>query len=270
MFRSVGGRSTIARSFRSVPISRRPVVGLLTAGLLMPAGQALAEARTLSGKVVYRERMMLPAGAVVEVKLLDVSLADAPARTIAEARITDAKASPIPYTLRYDSAQIEPRRTYALQARIQDGDRLLFINTTRHAVFAGGKDDGEIQVEHVAGQVPTQPASSSPVGRWLAEDIRSGGVIDNLQSVLEIAADGAVTGSGGCNRMRGQATIAGTSLTFGAMITTRMACSPAVMDQESKFLSVLEAVRSFRIDPQQHKLFLLDAAGQTVMRLAAM
>lgn len=248
-------------------ISRRPVVGILAAGLLVPAGQAVAEARTLSGKVVYRERMLLPPGAVVEVKLLDVSLADAPAKTISETRITDAKASPIPYTLRFDSAQIEPRRTYALHARIQEGDRLLFISTTRHTVFAGGKDDGDIQVENVAGQVP--PSSSSPAGRWLAEDIRGGGVIDNLQSVLEITADGVVTGSGGCNRMRGQATISGTSLTFGPMAGTHMACPPAVMDQEGKFLSALEAVRSFRIDPQQHKLFLLDAAGQTVMRLSA-
>ena len=250
-------------------ISRRPVVGILAAGLLAPAGRAVAEARTLSGKVVYRERMMLPAGAVVEVKLLDVSLADAPAKTISETRITDAKASPIPYMLRFDSAQIEPRRTYALQARIQEGDRLLFISTTRHTVFAGGKDDGDIQVENVAGQVPPPASSSSPAGRWLAEDIRGGGVIDNLQSVLEITADGVVSGSGGCNRMRGQATISGTRLTFGPIAATQMACPPAVMDQEGKFLSALEAVRSFRIDPQQHKLFLLDAAGQTVMRLSA-
>lgn len=249
-------------------ISRRPVVGILAAGLLVPAARAVAEARTLSGKVVYRERMLLPPGAVVEVKLLDVSLADAPAKTISETRITDAKTSPIPYTLRYDSAQIEPRHTYALHARIQEGDRLLFISTTRHTVFAGGKDDGDIQVENVARQPP--PSSSSPAGRWLAEDIRGRGVIDNLQSVLEITVDGVVTGSGGCNRMRGQATISGASLTFGAMAGTRMACPPAVMDQESKFLSALEAVRSFRVDRQQHKLFLLDAAGQTVMRLSAM
>ncbi len=249
-------------------VSRRPVVSILAAGLLIPAGQAAAEARTISGKVVYRERMMLPPGAVIEIKLLDVSLADAPAKTISETRITDAKASPIPYTLRYDSAQIEPRRTYALQARIQQGDRLLFINTTRHAVFAGGKDDGEIQVEHVAAQVPQSP--SSPVGHWLAEDIRGGGVIDNLQSVLEISGNGAVSGSGGCNRLHGQATISGASLSFGAIASTRMACPPAVMDQESKFLSALEAVRSFRVDSQQRKLFLLDAAGQTVMRLSAL
>jgi len=95
-------------------------------------------------------------------------------------------------------------------------------------------------------------------------------VIDNLQSVLEISGDGAVSGSGGCNRLHGQATISGASLSFGAIASTRMACPPAVMDQESKFLSALQAVRSFRVDPQQRKLFLLDAAGQTVMRLSAM
>ncbi len=249
-------------------ISRRPVVGIVAAGLLIPAGQAAAEARTISGKVVYRERMMLPPGAIIEIKLLDVSLADAPAKTISETRITDAKASPIPYTLRYDSAQIDPRHTYALHARIQEGDRLLFISTTRHTVFAGGKDDGEIQVEHVAAQVP--PSPSSPVGRWLAEDIRGGGVIDNLQSVLEISGNGAVSGSGGCNRLHGQATISGASLTFGAIASTRMACPPAVMDQESKFLSALEAVRSFRIDSQQRKLFFLDAAGRPIMRLSSL
>lgn len=247
-------------------ISRRSAVGILMAGLLVQTGQAAAEARTLRGNVVYRERMLLPPGAVVSVKLLDISLADAPARTIAETLITDAKASPIPYTLRFDSAQIEPRRTYALQARIEQGDRLLFITTTRHTVLAGSKDDGEIRVEHVATQTPPP----SPVGRWLAEDIRGGGVIDNLQSVLEISADGSVSGSGGCNRLHGQATISGTSLAFGAIASTRMACPPAVMDQESKFLSALEMVRSFRIDPQQHKLFLLDAAGQTVLRLSSL
>ena len=251
-------------------ISRRPVLGAIAAGIVMSTVPALAETRTLKGQVVYRERMLLPPGAAVEVKLLDVSLADAPARTIAEARITDARTSPIAYTLRYESLQIEPRRTYALQARIVEGDRLLFINTTRHTVFDGGQDGGEIQVEKVGGDQAEAPPSASPVGRWLAEDIRGGGVIDNLQSVVEIAADGVVTGSGGCNRMRGQATISGTSITIAPLASTMMACPPAIMDQEGKFMSALEAARSFRIDPQQRKLFLFDGAGQTVLRLSAM
>src|SRR5262245_16033622 len=55
---------------------------------------------------------------------------------------------------------------------------------------------------------PDATAAAGPIGRWLAEDIRGGGVIDRVQTVLEIAADGGISGSGGCNAMRGTATIA--------------------------------------------------------------
>ncbi|ACB94895.1 META domain-containing protein [Beijerinckia indica] len=119
-------------------------------------------------------------------------------------------------------------------------------------------------------KLSAEPAQGSLIGRWLAEDILGGGVIDRLQSVLEIAADGTVSGSGGCNRMRGHATIDGEKLSFGPLITTRMACSPAVMDQEGKFLASLEKVRSFRIDNAQRKLILFDDAGNRILVLAAL
>ena len=60
-----------------------------------------------------------------------------------------------------------------------------------------------------------------------------------------------MTGSGGCNRLFGAATVAGDSLTFGDIGTTRMACAPAVMEQEQKFLAALAATRSFRFDGPQ-------------------
>lgn len=113
-------------------------------------------------------------------------------------------------------------------------------------------------------------AASGPSGRWLAEDIRGGGVLDRVQSVLEIAADGTVTGRGGCNRMGGTATISGSSITFGPIISTKMACIPAVMDQEGKFFSALENVRAWRIDKVTGKLSLLDAAGKPLAVLARM
>jgi putative lipoprotein len=112
--------------------------------------------------------------------------------------------------------------------------------------------------------------AASPAGRWLAEDIRGGGVIDNLQTVLEIGASGTVGGKGGCNGIGGTATIKGTTISFGNIVSTQMACAPAVMDQEMKFLSTLTLVRSFRIDTLERKLYLLDADGKSVMRLAAM
>ncbi|WP_332687002.1 META domain-containing protein, partial [Bosea sp. (in: a-proteobacteria)] len=111
---------------------------------------------------------------------------------------------------------------------------------------------------------------ASPAGRWLLEYIRGAGVIDRLQTVLEIAPDGSVTGSGGCSRMHGKAKIAGARISFGPLASTNMACVPAAMNQEQRFFTGLRDVRRWEINPAQRKLALLDAAGQPVMTLAAM
>lgn len=111
---------------------------------------------------------------------------------------------------------------------------------------------------------------ATPAGKWLAEDIDGGGVIDRLQTTLEIRDDGIVTGTGGCNRYAGSANVDGTSIKFLPMASTRMACSTAAMRQESKFHSTLERVRAWRIDNAKQKLLLLDAQGFDLMRLGKM
>lgn len=113
-------------------------------------------------------------------------------------------------------------------------------------------------------------ASTSPAGRWLAEDIGGGGVIDRLQSVLEIAADGRISGTGGCNRIAGKARVEGIRISFGPIVSTRMACSPAVMDQERKFLAALEKVRRWHVDPARGKLALLGARGKPLIVFSRM
>lgn len=133
-------------------ISRRGIIVILATPLLLSAPNAIAQNTMLMGTVNYNERMALPQNATVQVQLVDISLADAPAQVIAEDRITGATASPIPYKLRFDQALIKPKRTYALQARISDGDNLMFINTTRHAVFAGGRNNTRILVQRVGQQ----------------------------------------------------------------------------------------------------------------------
>jgi len=248
-------------------------MALLGGLVLIPANAADAATMTLRGTVSYRERLALPPSAVVDVKLLDVSLADAPARTIAETRIPVGARTVIRYSLRFDRARILSRRSYALQARITDGDQLLFVNTVRHAVFAGGANNTDIRVEPVAATAPAPPqaaALSTPSGQWLAEDIRGGGVIDRLQTILTIAPDGTVSGTGGCNRIRGKATINGDAIAFGAIASTKMACSPAVMRQEQRFLLALRDVRAWRIDSARRKLTLIGVNGAPLMVLAQM
>jgi putative lipoprotein len=116
----------------------------------------------------------------------------------------------------------------------------------------------------------TAGSAASPAGRWLAEDIRGGGVIDFAQTVLDIAADGRVSGSGGCNRIGGSAELDGDHLRFSQMISTRMACAPALMNQESRFLGALADVRRFRVDSRRHKLLLLDARDKIILRFSRM
>lgn len=112
--------------------------------------------------------------------------------------------------------------------------------------------------------------SATLTGKWLAEDIDGGGVIDRLQTTLEIRDDGIVTGMGGCNRYAGSATVDGNAIKFLPMASTRMACSTAAMRQEGKFHATLERVRTWRIDPAQRKLLLLDAQGFDLMRFGKM
>jgi heat shock protein HslJ len=99
---------------------------------------------------------------------------------------------------------------------------------------------------------------------WVAERIQGSMVSADIKSTFALAA-GKVTGSGGCNRLMGSATITGDSIDFGGIATTRMACPAPVMAQERAFIEALASARSFRIEAGF--LFLRDAAGAEVARL---
>ncbi|BCL76176.1 hypothetical protein JHS3_19120 [Jeongeupia sp. HS-3] len=64
---------------------------------------------------------------------------------------------------------------------------------------------------------------------------------------LNFGADGRISGSAGCNRYSGQYTLNGDALTIGKVATTRMACAPAAMKQETAFLKLLNQVQRYAI-----------------------
>ncbi len=102
---------------------------------------------TLTGTVTYRQRIALPPGSVIAVQLQDVSKADAAAQIITSQTITTAGENvPIPFTLSYDPAQIEPKHTYALSVRITVAGQLRWINTERYAVLTNGAPTTGVEV----------------------------------------------------------------------------------------------------------------------------
>lgn len=88
---------------------------------------------TLTGTATYRERIALPPDSRLVVTISDVSLADAPSVTIAETEVkTEGRQVPLGFSLNYDPARIGPRRSYAVSARILDGQgQLAWITDTR-------------------------------------------------------------------------------------------------------------------------------------------
>ena len=75
--------------------------------------------------------------------------------------------------------------------------------------------------------------------------------------------DGTVTGFSGCNTFHGTYTTDGTSLTFGLLATTMMACEAPASTVESELLHRLEETTSFTVGVSG--LELLDASGKTVV-----
>ena len=105
-------------------------------------------------------------------------------------------------------------------------------------------------------------------GAWLAEDIAGKGVIDDLQTTLEIKPDGTYGGNGGCNTYRGKLKGENGSITFAPAAATRKMCAPAIMDQEQKFFDALGTVVSWKLE--NGILHLTGRDGAPAIRLAEM
>jgi len=94
-----------------------------------------AKTGRVTGTVTYRERIALLPGAIVEVKLFDVSLMDVAATMIAEQTITPQHQVPIEFELRYDPAEIDERMSYAVRAIIRIGETAMFITNRSYPVL---------------------------------------------------------------------------------------------------------------------------------------
>jgi putative lipoprotein len=114
---------------------------------------------------------------------------------------------------------------------------------------------------------PSTPKVDLVGGTWALEDIDGAGVVDDAQSTLEFGPDGRVSGRGGCNRYSGNVEVKGASIVVGELISTKMACAPALMDQETKFLAALQATRTYRMN-EDNKLVLSDATGRQRLRFS--
>mgnify|MGYP001165993509 FL=1 len=92
-----------------------------------------------------------------------------------------------------------------------------------------------------------EPAALLQGAEWQVEDIGGAGIVERSRVTLRFNDDGRVAGTASCNRYSGAYELTGEGLTLGRMLTTKMACAPALMQQEQRFLGLLAQVRRFEI-----------------------
>lgn len=248
-----------------------PRRGMAMAGLgLALAGVAAgtASAAELRGTATYRERMALPPDAVLEVALLDIARADAPADRIAALTMPlEGRQVPIPFVLPYDPARLSPRSRPAVSARILVGGRVAFGTDTIHPLPPAGEAI-ELRLVRAAEDRPGDAAAL--IGpRWIVEDLEGRGVLDRVETSLTFLDATQVAGTGGCNRFRGGQELRDDgTLRFGPLATTMMMCPEAIADQEQRFHRLVREVERWRLTPDG-ALQLLGPEGRVLLRLRA-
>lgn len=109
-------------------------------------------------------------------------------------------------------------------------------------------------------------AASPLTGKWRIVAVVDAPALDAARASAEFAGNGRFASSVGCNRIAGMPTVSGDRLSFGRMMTTRMACPPPVDQVEQSYLAALQSVRGYRLDGRT--LLLLGEDGQTLVTLA--
>ena len=225
----------------------------------------------IEGQVLYRERMMLPPDAEVEVQLQDISRADAMATVMASVLLKVDSGPPYAFSIDYDPAQIDQRMHYALRATISVGDRLLFTSTEYIDPF--GSSPVEVLVRRVAEPVSRDtPALEGTTWELqsLGDESAPLGANGKPLDIQLQSEDARVGGFSGCNRYMGsysrEGTVAaGSPLSFGPLAGTMMACAEGG-ELEQRYLQVLAEVTAFSLDGD---LLSLLAGSETVATFTA-
>jgi len=93
---------------------------------------------TVSGNVVYSERVALPADAVVRISLVETPAIGPDAVLVEQVIATLGRQVPIPFELRYELGTIDPSLTYGIVATVTVAGEIQFDSSSPTAVVTQG------------------------------------------------------------------------------------------------------------------------------------
>lgn len=230
------------------------IAALLTLVAAAGFAQSAGSGPMITGTISYMARMALPPNAAIEVRLEDVSLADAPAKLVAENVFSlGNKQVPVPFQLPYNPAEIKRSHRYSVRANITvDGD-LLFTTTQSYPVITNGapKDVALVlQAVKQGSSKPTVAPNALRGTKWLLTELHGKPVAPAANNPAYLVLDPdqkRYSGSSGCNRITGTFQLQGDSLQLMGGAMTMMACPEALMKQEKEFNEALTATGSYQL-----------------------
>ena len=241
------------------------------------AGPQATESSELHVEVFYRERMLLPRTATLEVVLEDNAKMDVAAELVTKKSVAlEGAPPPFRLILEYDPAGLDRRGRYGVRARIEDEERLLFTSTTFCPAFgAEGSIDAPpndpvlVLVSRVAGSQP--PTGRSITGtRWVFEKLRGEdagvGAGGKAPFIVLQGAEPRISGFAGCNQFTGAYELKERELSFSKMAMTLRACLEG-MELEREVAKVLAETRSYEVSGDVLRLH--DESGAVLAELKA-
>jgi putative lipoprotein len=252
----------------------RSVAFLAAAVVTMSAMPALAEPVTLAGEVTYRERIAMPEGATLRIRLIDLTAPGMPTRVEAEAAVSQPGQVPLGFTLNFDDRVIAAGHEHALVAEISANLQLWFRNSEPYRLDPLAPAQPLLIIANFVGRiVPTPAPERAPVEvtatplfdvTWRATAIGDLATAPGVDSTLSIASDMRAGGRGGCNSYFSQASINGESIRLSSIAATLMACtSEQATEQERLFFEALGATRFWRITDET--MVLMGPGGQPLV-----
>lgn len=101
-------------------------------------------------------------------------------------------------------------------------------------------------------------------GVWVVEYIAERPVVDRSPARIHFGDDNSLNGNASCNRFFGKYRYNDKDLIIEPLGSTKMACVPALMEQEQRFLETLP--RATRVTIEQGLLILRDGEDRQILK----
>ncbi len=163
---------------------------ILLAGAALGSVTASADG-TVGGTAMYRERIALPPGAVLEVTLEDVSRAGAKAEVLGRVTIEDPGSPPFDFEITFDPAAIDERFSYVIRARITVEGTLMFTTDQFYpALTRGAGTEVDLMLHQIGQRQKPKAITPESLRGTFVGDLPSGSG-EGIRYRLDLFADNA-------------------------------------------------------------------------------